>query len=82
MYSIIARIMSAAFNMYHFTHAGSTLSKCTFNGQQCCNELIVSLVDTGYRALVKSDKFNITAGLATAQNAIDAMRNKTNGIIQ
>lgn len=60
-------------------HTGSSLSKCTFNGQQCCNKFIISLVDQGFRSLVKSDHFNFTSGLSAAQTAIDQLRNKTDG---
>ena len=55
------------------------MSKCAFNGQQCCDDFLINFVDGGFRALVKSDAFNFTSGLAGAQAAIDEMRNKTNG---
>ena len=59
---------------------GSSLSKCKFDGQQCCDEIVVTVVDQGFRSLVQSDKFNFTSGLAGAQTAIDLMRDKTNGM--
>ena len=62
------------------TLAGSALSKCTFNGQQCCDDILINLVDQEFRVLVQNDAFNFTSGLADAQAAIDEMRNKTNGM--
>lgn len=59
---------------------GSSLNMCTFNGQQCCDEATISLVDQGFRFLVESDHFNFTGGLVGAQTVIDEMRNKTNGM--
>ena len=63
-----------------FVYTGSSLSKCTFNGQQCCSEILVTLVDQGFRSLVQSDQFNFTGGLAGAQSAINQMRDRTNGM--
>lgn len=60
---------------------GSSLGKCAFNGQQCCNQVIISLVDQGLRSLVESDQLNFTSHLAGVQTAIDNMRNKTSEII-
>ena len=63
-----------------FIYTGSSLSKCTFNGQQCCSKTLVTLVDQGFRSLVQSDQFNFTGGLAGAQSAIDQMWDRTNGM--
>ena len=68
------------FYILPFVYTGSSLSKCTFNGQQCCDEIVVTVVDQGFRSLVQSDQFNFTSGLAGAQSAIDLMRDKTNGM--
>ena len=68
------------FYILPFVYTGSSLSKCTFDGQQCCDEIVVTVVDQGFRSLVQSDQFNFTSGLAGAQSAIDLMRDKTNGM--
>ena len=57
------------------------MSKCSFNGQQCCDDILINFVDRGFRFLVQNDAFNFTSGLAGAQAAIDQMRNKTNGMV-
>ena len=73
------------YNFIHyftvFVYTGSSLGKCAFNGQQCCNQVIISLVDQGLRSLVESDQLNFTSHLAGVQTAIDNMRNKTSGMI-
>ena len=56
------------------------MSKCTFNGQQCCSPTLINFVDQGFRSLVQSDRFNFTSGLAGAQTAIDQMRDRTDGM--
>ena len=65
---------------FYCIYTGSSLSRCTFHGQQCCSPVIVNFVDQGFRALVQSDQFNFTSGLAGAQTAIDQMRDRTDGM--
>ena len=62
------------------THLGSSLNKCTFNGQQCCSQVAINWFDWGIKNAVNNDKLNFTRGLVGAQNAIDQMRKKTKGI--
>ena len=68
-------------NQFCYVSTGSALSKCSFNGQQCCDDILIKFVDQGFRFLVQNDAFNFTSGLAGAQAAIDQMRNKTNGMV-
>ena len=50
---------------------GSALNKCAYKGQQCCNDILIQLVDQGFRTLVEKDAFfNFTSGLADAQSEI------------
>ena len=64
----------------HFISTGSAFNKCAYNGQQCCSEILIQLIDQGFRALVEKDEFNFTSGLAGAQAAIDEMRDKIDGM--
>ena len=64
----------------YFISTGSDFNKCTYNGQQCCSEILIQLIDQGFRALVEKDEFNFTSGLSGAQAAIDEMRDKIDGM--
>lgn len=62
---------------------GSSLRKCTVNRDQCCHQLILDVVDHTLYAAVNNDTIvsGFTADVFTAaQNAIDEMRDKTNGM--
>ena len=50
---------------------GSSLNKCTFNGQQCCDEATISLIDQASHFLVESDHSNFTGGLVGTLTVID-----------
>ena len=62
---------------------GSSLTRCAVNGQQCCHQLILDFVNHALSSAVNNETIidRFTANIfATAQNAIDEMRNKTNGM--
>ena len=54
-----------------FNYVGSSLSKCTFNGQQCCSEQTLSLLDTFARPEIQNNAFNFDSAFQGARSAID-----------
>ena len=61
-------------------YVGSTLSKCTFNGQQCCSEQTLSLLDTFVRPEIENNAFNFDSAFQGARSAINQLTNETGGI--
>ena len=65
---------------YFSNYVGSTLSKCTFNGQQCCGVQTLSLLDIFVRPAVENYAFNFDSAFQGARNAIDQLTNETGGM--
>ena len=66
--------------MYNCCIIGSSLPRCTFNGQQCCSALAVNFFISNLGRTINDGAFNIGTVFAGAHNAIDQLRNKTEGM--
>ena len=60
-------------------YTGSSLTKCAFNGQQCCNSLTITLFETGINFAIRDYTPTLIGGFATAQDAVNELRNATKG---
>ena len=63
----------------HCQYTGSSLPKCAFNGQQCCNSLTINLFGLGINTAINDYAPSLVSGFATAQDAIDELRSATKG---
>ena len=59
---------------------GGMLSRCTFNGQQCCHQFVIDQFDGAMRLAINSGKIQFTRSFADAQKAVDEMRKDATGI--
>ena len=55
------------------------MPKCAFNGQQCCSLLTINAFRLGVNTAINSYAPRLVSGFATAQDAIDELRNATKG---
>ena len=63
---------------------GSSLTRCAVNRQQCCNQLVLGLVDHALADAVNNETIisRFTSGaFTTAEGVIEEMKNKTRGMI-
>ena len=58
---------------------GSSLSRCTFNGPQCCNKYLSNVIATTVGPVVKNDAFNTDATFNGVQTAVNQLYNETEG---
>ena len=63
----------------HCQYTGSSLPKCAFNGQQCCSLLTINAFGLGINTAINNYAPRLVSGFATAQDAIDELRNATKG---
>ena len=65
--------------LHHYI--GSSLSRCTFSGQQCCSEQILTLFDTFVRPEIEGDTFDFDGAFNGARSAMERLRNETGGTL-
>ena len=57
------------------------MAKCAFSGQQCCSSLTISLFGAGINTAINNYAPRLVSGFATAQDAVNELRNATKGTI-
>jgi len=50
------------------------LTRCTFNGQQCCHQFVIDEFDNAMRLAFNNGTIPFTRSFADAQKAVDEMR--------
>ena len=50
------------------------LTRCTFNGQQCCPQFVIDEFDNAMRLAFNNGTIPFTRSFADAQKAVDEMR--------
>ena len=53
---------------------GSSLTKCTFNGLQCCSQFTITLFERGLNLGINDYAPNFFSGFDAAQKVIDELR--------
>ena len=53
---------------------GSSLTKCAYNGDQCCNELTIKLFENGVKFAINNYAPNLLNGFDAAQTVIDELK--------
>ena len=61
------------------TCTGSSLSMCTFNGQQCCGEQTLTFFNSLIRPLIDNNTFDFDGAFDGARDAIIQLKNETQG---
>ena len=59
---------------------GSSLTKCTFNGPQCCTQITITLFERGIALGIDNYAENFLSGFDTAQKVIDELRSINKGM--
>ena len=57
------------------------MTPCAFSGQQCCDPSTISFFKLGIRFAIDSFAPMLVSGFATAQDAIDELRNANKGTL-
>ena len=71
------------FNYYTYfilLVTGSSLTKCTFNGLQCCSQFTITLFESGLNLGINDYAPNFLNGFSTAQEVINELRNINKGM--
>ena len=63
----------------HSYISGSSLSRCAFNGQQCCGEQTLSLFGGLVGRAIDGGVFDFDAAFNGARGAINRLRSETGG---
>ena len=74
-----------SFNYYMYfilLVTGSSLTKCTFNGLQCCSQFTITLFESGLNLGINNYAPNFLSGFNTAQEVINELRNINKGMIE
>ena len=61
------------------TCTGSSLSMCTFNGQQCCSEQTLGFFNSLIRPQIDNNTFDFDGAFDGARDAIIQLKNETQG---
>ena len=59
---------------------GSSLTKCTFNGLQCCSQITITLFEGGLNLGINDYAPNFLSGFNAAQKVIDELRSINKGM--
>ena len=65
--------------MYCKLYVGSSLSRCTFNGPQCCGQTLLNLVSGNVGPAIGNDAFNFDATFDGVQTAVSQLSDETEG---
>ena len=60
-------------------YTGSSLTKCAFNGQQCCSSQTIALFGTGINIAIGDYTPTLIRGFDTTQDAFNELKNATKG---
>ena len=63
----------------HMCISGSQLTKCTFNGQQCCSQRTLDFFGGFITPAIESDTFSFDGAFNGARTAINQLRRETGG---
>ena len=58
---------------------GSSLSRCTFNGLQCCSQTLLTLFANNVGPAIETDAFNFDATFNGVQTTVDQLSDETEG---
>ena len=58
---------------------GSSLSRCTFNGPQCCSQTLLTLFANNVGPAIETDAFNFDATFNGVQTTVDQLSDETEG---
>ena len=59
---------------------GEMLSRCTFNGQQCCHQFVIDQFDRAMRMAITNNEIEFNDIFANAQKAVNDMRKNATGM--
>ena len=65
--------------LHHYI--GSSLSRCTFSGQQCCSEQTLNFFVRFVGPVIEGDTFDFDDAFNGARSAMERLRNETGGTL-
>ena len=77
---VASSISIICLNFVYCHCLGSSLTPCGFSGQQCCDPSTISFFKFGIDIAINGYAPRLVSGFATAQDAIDELRNTTKGM--